>query len=403
LLSLLSPLPLVLALGAPSPAAVPQAQPATPAPGRAAAPRPAAPAETFEETARKAAAPREGGRSEEALRLYRQALRQRRDWDEGLWWVATLLYERDRYAEARDAFARFLEVKPDAAPGWALRGICAFEQRDYPAAIEHLTRGLDLGLGGNAELLNTARYRLGLALLKTGQFELALQPLTLLARSAPESPGLTDALGLLLLRSPLLPSEVPEGRKELVRQAGHAGYLHLARRGEEAGKAYAALVEAYPREPWVHYAHGVFLLRGDSEKGIAELRKEIEVKPDNVMAHLEIAFELILRGDYAGARADAERAVALAPNLFASRNALGRALVELGEVEEGIRQLEEAVRLAPESPEMHFALGRAYAKAGRAEDAARARATFAELDQKRRERRVPASSGRDPRAEESRP
>jgi hypothetical protein len=52
---------------------------------------------------------------------------------------------------------------------------------------------------------------------------------------------------------------------------------------------------------------------------------------------------------------------------------------------------------------MHFALGRAYAKAGRAEDAARARATFAELDQKRRERRVPASAVRDPRAEEARP
>lgn len=388
--SLLSLVPLVLALGAPSPAAVAQAQPATPAAG-------------FDGTARQAAGARDGGRTDEALRLYREALRLRPDWDEGLWWVATLLYEKDRYAEAREAFGRFLEVKPDAAPGRALRGICAFELREYPSSIDDLTRALDLGLQGNPELLNTARYRLGLAFLKTSQFELALQPLTLLARSTPESPGLADALGLLLLRSPLLPSEVPAERRELVRRAGHAGYLHLARRGEEAARAYADLVEAYPREPWVHYAHGVFLVRGDSEKGIAELRKEIEVKPDNVMAHLEIAFELILRGDYAGARADAERAVALAPGLFAARNALGRALVELGEVEAGILQLEEAARLAPESPEMHFALGRAYAKAGRAEEAARARATFAELDQKRRERRVPASSLRDSRAEESRP
>ena len=38
--------------------------------------------------------------------------------------------------------------------------------------------------------------------------------------------------------------------------------------------------------------------------------------------------------------------------------------------------------VAPESPEMHFALGRAYARAGRVEDAARARATFAELDRR---------------------
>ncbi len=358
--------------------------------------------ESFDETARRAAEARDAGRTEEALSLYRKALRERPSWDEGLWWVATLLYETDRFAEAGDAFARFLDVKPDAAPGWAMRGICAFELREYPAAVEHLTRSLDLGLGANPELQRSARYRLGLALVKTDRFELALQPLTLLARSSPESPGLADALGVLLLRHPLLPSEVPEERKDLVRRAGHAAYLHLALRGEEAGKAYAALVEAYPREPWVHYAYGVFLVRGDGERGIAMLRKEVEVFPGNVMAHLEIAFELLLRGDPAGARASAERAVELAPNLFAARNALGRALVELGEVEEGVRHLEEAVRLAPESPEMHFALGRAYARAGRAEDAARARATFAELDRRRRERRVPEAPLRDPRAEESR-
>lgn len=358
--------------------------------------------EPFEVTARRAAEARDAGRTEEALSLYRRALSERPSWDEGLWWAATLLYETDRFAEAGEAFARFLDVKPEAAPGWAMRGICAFELREYPAAIEHLTKALDLGLGANAELQRSARYRLGLSLVKTGRFELALQPLTLLARSSPESPGLADALGVLILRNSVLPSEVPEERKELVRRAGHAAYLHLALRGEEAGRAYAALVEAYPREPWVHYAYGVFLVRGDGERGIAMLRKEVEVFPENVMAHLEIAFELILRGDHAAARASAERAVELAPNLFAARNALGRALVELGEVEEGVRQLEEAVRLAPESPEMHFALGRAYARAGRADDAARTRATFAELDRKRRERRVPDAPLRDPRAEESR-
>ena len=116
------------------------------------------------------------------------------------------------------------------------------------------------------------------------------------------------------------------------------------------------------------------------------------MKPDNVMACLEITFELILRGEYEEARPLAEKAVALAPELFAAQNALGRVLVEAGAVEEGIRHLEEAVRLAPESPEMHFALGRAYARAGRTEDAARARATFAELEAERRQRQSPTAT-----------
>jgi Flp pilus assembly protein TadD len=49
-------------------------------------------------------------------------------------------------------------------------------------------------------------------------------------------------------------------------------------------------------------------------------------------------------------------------------------------------ELETAAKLAPESPEMHFALALAYQKAGRKEEAARSRATFVELDRKRRER-----------------
>ena len=61
-------------------------------------------------------------------------------------------------------------------------------------------------------------------------------------------------------------------------------------------------------------------------------------------------------------------------------------------------ELETAATLAPDSPEMFFSLARAYAKAGRKEDADRARATFAELDKKRREQRDGlAAAGKDAR------
>lgn len=353
------------------------------------APAPAGATGDFEAVAREAATAREAGRVEESIALYQKALERRPEWDEGRWYLGTLLYEARRPAECERAFARFLEAKPEAGPAWALRGLCAFDAGQHAVAAAHLEKGLQIGLAGNAELIRAARARLPLALLKTGQFERGVEGYTHLARTSPETtPGLLEEIGLLLLRTPALPSEVPEDRRGFVRQVGRAGYLHLSLKGEEAGKAYAELVAAHPREPWVHYAYGVFLLRTDSEKALAELRRELEVQPDNVMAHLEIAFELILRGDHGAARPHAERAVALAPGLFAAQNALGRALVEAGELQKGILHLEEAARLAPESPEMHFALGRAYARAGRVEDAARARATFAELDRRRREKRT---------------
>jgi tetratricopeptide (TPR) repeat protein len=366
-------------------------------PARAQAPAAAA---TFDALSRDARAAREAGRVDEAVDLYRRALGVRGDWDEGWWYFGTLHYEAGRGNEARPAFARFVELKPDSGPGFTLLGLSTFLAGDHAAAIEELQKGLELGVGGNAELLRAGRHQLALAFVKTGQFERAVQPFTQLARTSPEALWLLDAIGLMVLRSAALPSEVPQERRELVRSAGRAGYLHLSLHAEEAGKAYAALVAAHPNEPWVHYAHAVFLLRSDSERALMELRREIEVKPDNVMAHLEIAFELILRGEHSAARPFAERAAALAPGLFAARNAKGRVLVELGELETGILELEEAVRLAPESPEVHFALARAYSKAGRAEDAARERDTFARLDRERREKRA-AQAG--PRTEAAQP
>jgi len=347
--------------------------------------------EDFDSLAREAAEAREAARLDDAIALYWRALEERPDWDEGHWYLGTLFYEAGRHAECVGAFGRFLELKPRAGPGWALRGLCAFEEGGHAGAAEDLQKAVDFGLGGNEELLRATRARLALALLKTGRFELAVERYTHLARTEPETEALLDEIGLLFLRTPLLPSEIPQERRALVREAGRAGYLHLSLRGEEAKEAYAALAAAHPEDPWVHYAYGVFLLRSDSDKALGELRREIEVQPDNVMAYLEIAFELILRGEHAEARPFAEKAVLLAPGLFAARNALGRVLVEVGELEEGIRHLEEAARLAPESPEMHFALGRAYARAGREEDAARARAAFAELDRRRRDARTGAA------------
>ena len=182
----------------------------------------------------------------------------------------------------------------------------------------------------------------------------------------------------MLLRTAALPSEVAAPKRELVRAAGHAGYLHLALRSEDAAKAYAALVAGYPKEPWVHYAYGVFQLRSDSEAALGELRRELEVQPDNVMANLEIAFELIVRGDYAQARPFADRAAQLAPGLFAARNARGRVLIELGELEPGIVGLLARGGRSPgaREPGGALSLARAYTKAGRAEDATRERAVF---------------------------
>jgi len=344
-------------------------------------------APSFEEIARRAAEAREKDQIDEAIRWYRQGTELRPRWDEGLWYLATLLYDQDRYAEGRDAFRRFLAVKPDVGPAWALRGLCEFRLKEYDAALQSLAKGRSLGYRTNTAVQRTAWFHEALLRVRASQFELAVQPLTWLARSEPESPRLVEAAGLMVLRIPKLPAEIPEEKRELVTLAGRAAYAHLAREGKEAKERFLQLIERYPNVPNVHYAYGIFLLVSDSDAALAELRKEIEIQPDGVYARLDLAFELMRRGEYAAALPPAEEAVKLAPGLFAAHNALGRALAETGELERGIRELEAAARLAPDSPEMHFALARAYAKAGRKAEAERERTTFSELDGKRREKK----------------
>jgi tetratricopeptide (TPR) repeat protein len=338
--------------------------------------------EGFEAVSQRARAARDAGRNDEAIADFRKAVELRPGWDEGLWYLGALLYETGRFEEADSAYDRFLALKPEAGPGWAMRGVCAFERRDFQDAVEWLHRGVNLGLGANGELQRVARSRLAQALVKTGQFELAIAVLTQLAQMSPPPPGLVETTGLALLRLPQLASEVLESRRDLMQKLGRAGAAHLGQHGEEAARLYAEVAAEYPDVPGVHYAYGVFLLRSGSEEGLEELRRAAQLRPDDAMAHLQIAFELLVRSEFAEARRSAEKAVALAPDLFAARNALGRALVELGDTTAGIRELEVAVRLAPESAETHFTLARAYAKAGRAEDAARERAVFAELQQR---------------------
>jgi tetratricopeptide (TPR) repeat protein len=348
----------------------------------------APPSPSFEDVAAKAAQARTAGASDEAIRWYRRGVRMRSRWDEGWWYLATLLYERDRYAEAATAFERFLALKPEPGPARALHGLCEFQSKDYAAARRSLDRWMAQGSVGNIETQQVAWYHLSILQIREGQFELALEPMTQLCRSGPESPTAVRAAGLMLLRLATFPAEVPPDKEGLVDVAGRAAYSWLALKVDDAQARFRELIERFPAAPNAHYCYGLFLLGQGKDEALAQFREEMKVQPRSVYPRLETAFELLKRGDYAGARPFAEDAVRLAPGLFAAHNALGRVLVEQGEIPRGITELERAARLAPESPEMYFALARAYGLAGRKADAEQARGTFQKLEQARKARRA---------------
>jgi tetratricopeptide (TPR) repeat protein len=355
---------------APPPAPAPQVDPGA---------SPRMPGVPFEELARQAREAWAAGRAQEALPFFRAGVELNPRWDEGWWYIGSTHYEAGRFADARDAFHRVVQLKPEAGPAWALLGLCEYELAEYDAALDHLWNADMGGLDRQGGIGRVAYRHLALLLIRQGQFDLSLKYLTSLAIVEPESPQLLAACGLMTLRMPVLPSDVPDSDRELVMMTGGAVYSALGRKDEEARERFDALIARHPTAPRVHYAYGLYLSLASSEDALPMLRREVELFPDNAQAHIQIAFEILTRGAPADALPSARASVLLAPDLFASHLALGRVLVETGAIEEGLDELEQAARLAPEVPDIQVALARGYARAGRTEDVERARARLSEL------------------------
>ncbi len=339
----------------------------------------------FDRTAGSADQAREAGRLDEALDLYGKALRMRPNWAEGWWYAGTILYEKDRYADARDAFRNLVALEPGRAHAWGMLGLCEYQTREYDRAINSLQRGRSLGLAGNPEIESVVRYHAALLYIRFEQFEVAFDILSEFVREGRESPKIVEAFGLTMLRMPFLPHELPPDKREQVLIAGRAGFDMAAHRRDQARKSFDELLARYPDAPNVHYVHGVFLLSQDSDAALEEFRRELKREPSHVPSLLQMAFEYLKRNEHETALPLAEKAAQLAPKMYPARNVLGRVLLELGQVERAVKELEEGVRLAPNVPEMHYALARAYTRAGRRQDAARERETFQRLEKAKRQ------------------
>ena len=341
----------------------------------------------FDRTVKLADEARLAERFEEAVSLYGKALNMRPKRPEGWWYVGAIFYQKDSYAQARDAFQNLVALEPDRGPAVGMLGLCQFQTGEYERAAVSLQRARSLGVNDNSELARVVRYHTALVYIRFEYFESAYDVLTEFVRTGQESQKVIEAFGLTLLRLPLVPNEIPADKKEKVMVAGQAGYNMAARRLEQARASFDTLLSQFPNDPNIHYAFGVYMMPQDADAAMKEFKRELEISPNHFAAMTQMAFEYLKRDQFNEALPLAEKAVQLAPKLYAARNVLGRLLLELGQVERSIKELEEGVKLAPSSPEMHFALARAYTRAGRREDAARERETFKKLQDEYNQKR----------------
>jgi tetratricopeptide (TPR) repeat protein len=361
-------------------------------PAAAARPQPPKSAAEFERLLKAATEARQAERWEDAIALYKKVVALKPDYVEGYWYQGTASYTLDDHARCREAFRRVVRLAPNNGAAYAFLGLCEFGLKDYDRALQNLLESRILGVGDTQPLGGIARYHAALLMTRIEQYEQALETLGEFANEGDDNPRVIEAMGLATLRMPLLPTESPAERREMVLMAGRASYMMATRNTAAADKAFEALASRYPETPNVHYAYGVFLVQEQADRAIEEFRRELEVQPGHAWSLTQLAYEYLKRGESAAALPWAEQAVTAAPKAFTARKALGQALLETGDVDGAIRELEIGIKLAPASPGLHFTIARAYQRAGRLEEATQARDEFTRLDRLARTQKSGAQS-----------
>ena len=340
---------------------------------------PAAAPAAFDRVSAAATKARTQNRTEDAIGLYRQAVKLRPSWAEGWWFLGELLYDQNKYPEARDSLRRLIDLDHTTGPGFALLGLCEFETKEYDKALNHIYQARRLGLGDEPQIRRVVLFHEMLLLTRLKQYESALQVLVNVVKDGGAGPAVIEAAGLAGLPRPIFPEDVPEDDKDLIERTGRAVCAMAARDITAAQTYFAELLAAYPETPNVHYLYGSFLSAADKDGGLREYQKELELNPKHTEALATIALEYEARGDLDTAITYARRAVEADTQFFGAHAVLGKLLSNAGEVEQGIKELEIARQQASDSPQVHFSLATAYAMAGRKAEAAHEREEFARL------------------------
>jgi protein O-GlcNAc transferase len=332
----------------------------------------------------RAAAARDSTDPATAIPLYEAALKIKPDWMEGLWMAGSLLYGADQYQSAAGYLAHLTSLAPEAAQSWALLGLCEYETESFKSALEHMNLATSLGLEKQPQMMLVLEFHEAAVLTKLGRFDDALQKYSSFFDSRVSDQQVLVGLGLLSLRRPLAPAEVPPADHDLYLNAGAAFAAMLANDQTKARQLYGDLVQRFPDNPNVHYAYGYFLFGTDADAAIAQWNTALVLDPANLGAHTLLAWAFCLRGEQQPAINHAEAALAKNPDEAVPQLVLGRELVVSGHVDDGLAHIEQAVHLQPANLEAHLALASAYSEAGRKADARKERELCMQMQAERR-------------------
>jgi tetratricopeptide (TPR) repeat protein len=238
---------------------------------------------------------------------------------------------RNRDLYVPDPLGQEIDMLLESGLSYELRGVRAFEARNWKAAADFFRKGLEV-TRENTALLRSLHHKLGTALFLSGDLEGAQQEFREVVRLAPA-----------------------EGRDE------------------SAAKA--------------NYSLGVIsATNGQNRRAIEYFTSAVTYQPNYVEAHLALGDALRRAGRATAALTHYQEAVKINPRSVPGRLGCGITLARLQRYREARDWLDEGTRLYPDQPELAHALARLLVAApdDRVRDGQRAKAIVQELFKKER-------------------
>ena len=166
---------------------------------------------------------------------------------------------------------------------------------------------------------------------------------------------------------------------------------------EQSAGCYRRAVTQDPSMKLAHYQIGEALIRLDRPaEAIPELRKELELSPENPNVESSLAFALLQTSQKDEARTLLAKVTNAAPEQAEAQYQYGKLLLDDGNPADAIAHLQAAEKLDPEKDYVHYQLQSAYRRVGNTEAAAREAAAFREIKAQHREAAVPPAKTEAP-------
>lgn len=338
---------------------------------------------SFDDLVAGASSAREQGDIPRAVDLYQKAVQMNPQWPDGWWYLGSLQYGTNNYGPAADALSHYIALTPKAGPAYALRGLCEFEEGQYPQSLQDIQQAIELGAANEPRNSGIIVFHEALLLTRLGRYEEALAKYDVLVKHGTAGQDVINGLGLAGLRMPILPKDIDPSQEQLVLLIGQAAASIMS--GDMTGgqQAFENLFNRFPTRPYLHYLYGYLLSVIDPGAAIVQFQEELKIAPSSAIAHSMLAWDMGMQGDFAAALPSAQASVTEDPSLPMAQLVLGRDLVETGDMSGSLPHLEAVLKTDPQNLEAHLALVKAYSKLGRKDDARRERLLCMTLSKKR--------------------